>query len=345
VNLALLGFGNVARAFARLLLRKQETLLNDYGLELRVTGIATHSHGIAIDSSGIDLEAALAADMLDALHTGDPVEDSKAFLAACPAQFVIETTWLDPRTGQPATDYVRRALQLGRHVVTANKGPVAFAYRELKSLAAQKDLAFFFESTVMDGGPVLSTLREGLPATDITRIRGVLNSTTNALLCDMEGGTTFAESLRRLQELGIAEADPSNDVDGWDSTVKIVVLANVGMNADLRPQDVDRTGIGQVTPDRVRAAQEAGKRLKLICEAWREDGEVKAKVAPVEVPREDPLSIVEGTSGVVTFHADTLPALTLIESDPTPDTTAYGLLADIINAARGRRWSMVRRRF
>ena len=172
-----------------------------------------------------------------------------AFIETCPADLVMESTWLNPQTGQPATDYVRAALNAGRHVVTANKGPVAFAYRELTALAQTKDRGFFFESTVMDGAPVLSIAREGLLATTVHRIRGILNSTTNYILTRMEAGASFDEAVRGAQQIGIAEADPTTDVEGWDAAVKIVVLANVLMGADLRPADVDRKGITGLTGD------------------------------------------------------------------------------------------------
>ncbi len=159
VKIAMLGFGRVGRALARLLISKTEVLRREYDLTVTVTGITTHSHGLAIDPAGLDLAAALrlveAGEKLDKLHQGEAVGDMRAFIESCPADLVMETTWLNPRTGQPATDYARAALNAGRHVVTANKGPVAFAYRELAALAREKDRGFFFESTVMDGAPVL----------------------------------------------------------------------------------------------------------------------------------------------------------------------------------------------
>jgi len=271
IDIALLGFGNVARALARLLVRKTGTLQRDYGLTYRVTGIATRSRGCAIDPDGLDLEAALrlveGGQSLESLHKGAPVADTLAFIAACPADLVMEATWLNPQTGQPATDYVRAALAAGRHVVTANKGPVAFAYRELMALARQQDRGFFFESTVMDGAPVLGMGREAFLATTIERVRGILNSTTNYILTRLEQGVAFADAVAEAQRIGVAEADPSNDLEGWDATVKIVVLANVLMGADLRPADVDRTGITGLTGADLKAALDAGERVKLLCDA------------------------------------------------------------------------------
>ncbi|MBN1965084.1 MAG: homoserine dehydrogenase, partial [Anaerolineae bacterium] len=166
---------------------------------------------------------------------------------------------------------------------------------------------------------------------------GVLNSTTNSILTRLEQGVPFAAALKEMQEAGLAEAEPGNDVDGWDSAVKIVTLANVHMGADLRPFDVDRTGIGDMTIEAVQTAVQQGRRIKLLCEAWREaDGSVRARVAPTAIPLDDPLAHVLRTSSAVTFETDTLPALTILEGDSSPDTTAFGLLTDAVNLARGR---------
>jgi homoserine dehydrogenase len=340
LRIALLGFGNVGRALARLLIRKADILQHDHNLTFSVTGIATRSRGLAVNPAGLDLAVALqrveAGGRLDTLHQGDALGNAFAFLESCPADLVMESTWLDPRTGQPATDYVRAALRAGRHVVTANKGPVAYAYRELSQLARQKGCGFFFESTVMDGAPILALGREALLATDLRRIRGVLNSTTNLVLTRVEEGISFDEAVTEAQKMGLAEADPSNDLEGWDSAVKIVVLANVLMGADLRPADVDRTGITGLTVDDIRVAAAAGDRIKLVCEAERQGDRVRASVRPLRLPLSDPLSQLRGTSSAVTFETDTLPQLTIVEGDPDPITTAYGMLVDMINIARGR---------
>jgi homoserine dehydrogenase len=340
VNIAMLGYGNVARALARLLLRKAEVLQNEYDLTFHVTGIATRSRGFVINPDGLDLEEALrvidSGHSLAELHKGTPVTDTFEFIKTCPADLVMEATLLNPQTGQPATDYVRAALQAGRHVVTANKGPVAFAYRELSELARQKNIGFFFESTVMDGAPILGLRREGLLATTVERIRGVLNSTTNYILTELEKGVAFEDAVREMQRMGLAEADPSNDIDGWDAAVKIVVLANVLMGADLRPEDVNRMGIADLTTADMREAVAAGERIKLLCEAVRDGDRVRATVCPARLPLSDPLSQVNDTSSAVTFQTDTLPYLTIIEGNTEPTTTAYGMLVDMLNIMRGR---------
>jgi len=340
IKIAMMGFGNVGRALGHLLLRKMDVLRQQYDLTVTVTGIATRSRGIAIDPDGLDVAAALrlveSGERLDVLHKGAPVIDSLAFVQLCPADLVMEATWLNPHTGQPAIDYVRAALEAGRHVVTANKGPVAFAYRDLLALARQKGLGFFFESTVMDGAPVIGIGREALLATSVNRVRGILNSTTNFVLTAMEEGIPFDEAVAKAQQIGVAEADPSTDLEGWDATVKTVVLANVLMGADLRPEDVERTGITGLTVEEVQSAVSEGARIKLLCEVYRMGDEIRASVRPVRLSFSDPLSQVSQTSSAVTIETDTLHHLTLFEGDTDPTTTAYGMLVDMINILRGR---------
>ena len=342
LNIALLGFGNVGRALADLLLAKQDTLRDEYGMVVRVVGIGTGRHGHAVDLSGISLRTALDAvrfgTMLDGLHEGRQITDTWNFLERCPADLVFESMPTNPLDGQPALDHIRSLLERGIHVVTANKGPVAFGYHELKALAAGKNVGFFFESTVMDGAPVLGVGREGLAGSDISEIRGIFNSTTNYILTRMEqDNLNFEEAVKMAQEIGIAEADPTLDIDGWDSAIKTVILANVLMGTDLRPADVTREGIRDITLDDVQAARIAGQRIKLVCEAIRQpDGSISAQVGPRRLPLSDLFASITDATSVVDYYTDALPHLTIIEHNPSPITTAYGMLVDMINIVRGR---------
>lgn len=342
LNIALLGFGNVGRALAELLLAKQDVLRSEYHIVIRVVGIGTGRHGHAIDLTGISLRTALDAvrfgTMLDGLHEGRQIPDTWNFLERCPADIVFESISTNPTDGQPALDYIRTLLERGVHVVTANKGPVAFAYHELKALAAGKGVGFFFESTVMDGAPVMSVGREGLVGADISEIRGVLNSTTNYILTRMEqDNLSLEEAVTAAQEIGIAETDPALDLEGWDSAIKTVILANVLMGANLRPEDVMREGILNVSLDDIQAASAAGQRIKLVCEATRQpDGGITAQVGPRRLPLSDLFATIMGTTSVIDYYTDMLPQLTIVEHNPGPTTTAYGMLVDMINIVRGR---------
>lgn len=336
-RLALLGFGNVGRAFARLLLRKEADLEKDYGINFIVTGIATGRHGLALDPDGLDLVQALAlveeGGSLERLSKY-PLTDTLDFVNSVPADLLFENSPVNHENGEPAASYLRIALERGMHAVTANKGPVVHAYRELNRLAQSKGRRFLFESTVMDGAPIFSLFRSSLPAAHLTSFRGILNSTTNLVLGRMENGESFEEAVKYTQSIGLAETDPSGDIDGWDAAIKVAALVTVLMGIPLSPKEVDRTGIRLITPKQIAQAKAEGKRWKLVCSAEREADVVRARVAPELVPSTSPLYIVEGSSSIVEFHTDTLSSLSIVEGSPGPETTAYGLLADFINAVR-----------
>lgn len=340
-NVALLGFGNVGRALADLIMQKHAALLERYDLNVRVVGISTGRHGSVIDQNGIYLRTAIDAvkygSSLDGLHDGPAITGTEQFIDEIHADLVFESIPTNPRDGQPALSLAERILSRRIHLVTANKGPAAFGYRTLSAVAERYGVGFFFESTVMDGAPVLAVGREGLPGIQVNRIRGIFNSTTNFILTRMEQeAMSFEQALAAAQKVGIAETDPSLDIDGWDSSIKTIILANVIMGSDLRPVDVDRTGIRGLTLDDVKEAEANGERIRLICEAERVGDEVVARVKPQRVPIGGTLAGVTGTTSVVDFETDTLPRFTMIEHDPGPMTTAYGMLADMINITRGR---------
>ena len=337
-KLALLGFGNVGKALARLLLQKQDDIQSRYHITFRVTGIATGRHGAAIDPDGIDLERAIevveAGGSLQELSTLPPCSDMQDFICRCPAEVLFENSPVDYQTGQPAIDHLSAALNMGMHAITANKGPVVHAYRELSELAASKGRRFFFESTVMDGAPIFSLFRGAMPAANLRSLRGVLNSTTNLILTRMEAGESFDQAVSYAQKIGIAETDPSGDVDGWDAAIKVSALVTVLMGIPLKPEQVQREGIRGITPADIETARGEGKRWKLVCSALREGDTVRASVSPQMVGIDSPLYGVNGTTSIVQFETDVLGLLSVIEADPGPHTTAYGLLADFLNAVR-----------
>ncbi|HEX8179234.1 MAG TPA: hypothetical protein VF525_06775, partial [Pyrinomonadaceae bacterium] len=256
-NLCLLGFGHVGRALVALLSEKADELRADYGIEWRVTGVATRRLGWRVAPGGFDPAALLRVEV-GAQFDASPA-DVHGWLRASACDVLFETTSLAPFTGQPAIEHIRAALTAGAHAITANKGPVVHAYRELAALARARGRRFMFEATVADCLPVFSLFRETLPAARILGFRGVLNSTTNVVLEAIGAGATFAEGVQRAQALGVTETDPGYDVDGWDATVKVCALTTVLMNRPLKPDEVERKGISLLAAAEVRAAQAAGR--------------------------------------------------------------------------------------
>jgi homoserine dehydrogenase len=337
-RLVLIGFGNVGKAFAQLLMRKETELKKQKGITFRVTGILTGRHGGAINPDGLDLTKALkllaAGGDIAELSTSPAPLDGAAFIRACPADVMVETTPVNHHTGQPAINHIQTALQVGMHVVTANKGPVVHGFRELTALADKAGKKFYFESAVMDGAPIFSLFRETLPLADLLGFKGILNSCTNMILGRMEAGETLEEAIVYGQSIGITETDPSADIDGWDASIKVAALVNVLMGIPYTPQEVDRTGIRGLTPEQIQTAAAQGKRWKLICTARRQGDRVETKVAPEIVDASSVLYSIQGTSSYCQFELDTLPGLGIVESDPGPETTAYGMFADWLNAIR-----------
>lgn len=333
--LAFIGFGNVGRALARLLLRKRRELGQRYNVSFRTVAIATGRHGLAWNPDGLDLAAALdlvdTGESITQLTSADPPESTLELINSCGADVLFENTPVDYETGQPALDHLRAALESDMHAITANKGPLVHGYQELSRLAAERGLSFLFEATVMDGAPIFSLWRD-LPAAELTAFRGVLNSTTNLMLGRMEAGDSFDQAVRHAQAIGIAETDPSGDVDGWDAAIKVAALVTVLMKQSITPEHVERTGIRELSQQDVQAAQADQQRWKLVCAANRHGDEVRARVRPERVPAADPLYYVSGTSSALTLHTDVLGDLTITENDPGPHTTAYGLLSDFLHA-------------
>jgi homoserine dehydrogenase len=329
-----LGFGNVGRALAQLLDKKSAELAERYQIGWRLTGVASRRLGWHADPEGLDRQALLEGRLPEARPGLSGVAD---WLEASRADVLFEMTSLNAETGQPAIDHLRAALEHGVHAVTANKGPVVHAYSELSRLAREKGRRFLFESAVMDGAPIFSLWRECLPAARLISLRGILNSTTNLILTLMEQGKAFEAAVAHAQSIGIAETDPRADIEGWDAAVKVAALSTVLMEIPLKPSEVDRRGIEGLTLKDVAAGREQGRRWKLVCRAEREGEGVRASVAPELLSPSDPLFSVEGTSSAVTLESDVLQSLTIVEGNPGPETTAYGLLADFIVAIGGTR--------
>ena len=335
ITICMLGFGNVGKAFVRLIDRKTKSVARENNITLKIVAIATGSHGKAINLNGIKSNDAFLAleesGSLDSLSTNPAPLDIQDFITLSKADFILEISPVNYETGEPAITHIRTALQNKMHAVSANKGPVVHAYKELSDLAAKTGKQFLFESAVMDGAPIFSVFREALPCSDVIGFEGILNSCTNILIEMMEQGSSFDEAVTHAQSIGIAETDPSGDIDGWDAAIKVAALATVLMGIPLKPQDVERQGIRELTMDMIQSGKEEGKRWKLVCSAEVHNGKISAKVAPQLVTPSSPLYSVSGTSSFVIFKSDVLPGLGILESNPGPETTAYGLLADILN--------------
>jgi homoserine dehydrogenase len=342
-KIALLGFGTVGQGLAEILLEKGEALSSGVGFDGKIVAISDMLKGSLYHPEGLDLAQALKV----VRETGKLDEypdtpglirgwDSFQTIRESNAETIVEITFTDVKTGQPAIDHCRAAFESGKNVVMSNKGPVALAYQELSALAKEKGVRWGFEGTVMSGTPSLRMPLVSLAGNDIFEVRGILNGTTNFILTRMEEGMNYQEALAEAQSLGYAEADPTSDVEGYDAQYKISILANLVMNAPVKRDDVKCEGITHLTPADIEWAKKEGKRWKLIASAKKEGDKVVAKVGPEAISLQDPLAGVLGAMNAVTFDCDLAGPITLIGAGAGRKETGFSILIDLININRNQ---------
>jgi homoserine dehydrogenase len=316
--LALFGYGNVGRAFARLLEKQRRVF------PFRIVAIQTLRHGTAFDPRGLAIEPPF----------GKHVHSAEEFLDRAKPEVVIELTTLNPSTGEPAISHIRAAFARGHHVVTANKGPIAHAYSALAEEARRAGVEFRFESTVMDGAPIFNLVRNNLPGCKIRGFTGILNSTTNVIIEAMRAGRTLEEGVEEARRMGITEADASFDIDGWDAAAKTAALANVLMDARVTPLDVDRRGIARLTPEKLLQLKQQSKTIRLVSRARSTPTGIKLRVRAEVLPETDLLAATHHTSSLLIFDTDLMGEIGTVELNPGVEQTAYGVFSDLVDIAR-----------
>lgn len=345
LRILLLGFGNVAQSLLSLLAARSEWLGRELGIRPLISGIGTRRQGFYVHSTGIDVTV-----LAELAETADPsqffrsqahqVNDAQAFIQmgrAAQATLLIELTALHPQDGEPALSHIRSALQSGLHVITANKGPVAYGQRELEALARQHGVQFRFESTVMDGLPLINLAQFTLQAVQIISFRALLNTTSTLVLSMIEQGYTQDEAIRKAQQLGIAEADPWYDLDGWDAAMKTTILANNLLEGRITPMMVKREGLRNLPREDIFAAALAGASMRLVSRASRKQGIVTAEVKPERIEADDVLYIAKtlhDTPSIISLETEAMGTVTLIEHESLVSQTAYGVLSDLITIVR-----------
>ncbi len=335
MKLLLIGFGTVGQGLAELLVEKKSVLKEKYGIDAQVVGIGDMLKGSLYDPEGIDLKAALdkakaggKISDLDGAFNGD----APALIDRADADMMVEMTYTDIETGEPATSHIRAALEKGMHVTTTNKGPLALHNHELAKLAKDKGVKFLYEGTVMSGTPLLNLIRETLAGSAISEIKGILNGTTNYILTQMEAGMSYNDALKKAQELGYAEAKPDADVKGWDALAKVTILANTVFGADKKPKDFPCDGITEITVDAINDAKKRGRRYKLIGTVKRVGNEVQGSVGLEEVELTHPLAGVMGATNAMTITTDTLADVSIVGPGAGRIETGYSTLIDTIAA-------------
>jgi homoserine dehydrogenase len=243
---------------------------------------------------------------------------------------LFELTPLEIFSGQPAIDHIKAALSRKKHAVSANKGPIAWAYESLSDLAEKNKVLFYHETTVMDGTPLFNLVDETLKFCKIKEVKGILNSTTNFVLEEIAKGKPYKEVIEEGKKRGFVEEDPAMDIEGWDAAAKTAALLNVLMGANITPLDVDRKGIEDIDYEQIKEAEKRGNMIKLICYGGIEDGKVVARVKPEEVNKNSLLATITGTTSIVSITTDLMGTISIVEHEPEIEQTAYGVFSDLV---------------
>ncbi|WZL72928.1 homoserine dehydrogenase [Clostridiaceae bacterium 35-E11] len=346
MRMAIIGYGGVGSAFIRLLNDKKSNLVHE-GIDIVVHYIINSSGGI-YDPAGINYLDVIEFSKTKRDLTKYPKGGSKdvtfdKMLERKDVDIVVEMTPTNKKTGEPGMTHITKALENGIHVVTANKGPILLNFRKLNELAAQNKVQLCIGCTTGGALPAINGGIMDLAGADILSIEGVLNGTTNFILKEMDDqGSTYKEALKKAQDLGIAETDPTLDVEGWDTAAKLLILTNVLMNEEKTLEDITVEGITNITPQDIQQAKAEKKKYKLIGKTINEDQILKMTVKLEKLEDTHPLYGVEGKNKAVRYTSDTLGDLTIIGGASGVMPAAASILRDVINIHRGYKFSKFR---
>lgn len=337
-NIALLGFGTVGKGLYEILKDKETFLKEKYGFDYKFVAISDFAYGNVYNPNGLDMELLMKEASAGQKFSKDVVDmDNVTLIKECNADLMCELTYTDLTTGGPAIDHCKAALSSGKHVVTSNKGPAALYYPEMKKLADENGVTFMIEGTVCAGTPIINLTDGPLAGCEISKIRGILNGTTNYMLSEMEKGMAYDKVLKIAQELGYAEADPTGDVEGHDARGKVTILANIVMGAGIKIADVSCEGITKISLEDIAKAKEQNARWKLIGSVEKKDGKVIGSVAPEMVDMSHPLAGVMGATNALTFTTDLLGDVTIVGPGAGKIETGFSILTDILAIHRNKK--------
>lgn len=343
MRIGVIGYGGVGRAFIQLLNDKKEYLL-DQGIDVKVNYIIDLGGGI-YNPSGIDCESLIEFSKQERDFVKYPQGGSKdvtveELMKRKDVDLIVEMTWTNIETGEPGITNITNALENGIHVVTSNKGPILLNYKGLNNLATKNKVQLGIGCTTGGALPSINGGVMDMAGSDILSIEGVLNGTTNFILKEMEEyGSDYKETLKKAQDLGIAETDPTLDVEGWDTASKLLILTNVLMNQEKTLDDISVEGITNITLEEIAKAKGEKKKYKLVGKALRDNDSIKMTVKLEKLDSDHPLYSVDGKNKAVRYTSDTLGDLTIIGGASGVTPAAASILRDIINIHRGYRFS------
>jgi homoserine dehydrogenase len=335
VKIVYVGFGIVSQGLAEIILGNNSVLPVVENVEIQTVGILDIIKGSRIDANGIHMhDVLLNAKKDDYSLLTDTIIDIPKAIQEINADIIIEASFTDIKTGQPAISHIESALKTDKHIVTTNKGPFAVAYKQIFNLAALMKKNVAIEGTVMSGTPIINVLNNGLLGSDITAVSGIMNGTSNYILSKMELGMSYSDALSQAQKLGYAEANPTNDVEGLDTLAKVMILANVVFDEQLIQEDIKVSGISEITLSDVKEASSNNERWKLIGSVWKDNkGKVHGSVSPKLIPINDSLYGISDATNALKITSNILGDTTIIGEGAGKIETGFALYNDIISIA------------
>ncbi len=335
LKIALVGAGTVGQGFLNLLQEKERALKEKYDLEFEIIAVADLKYGIASFVDKVDVSKILIAlgnnMKVDETFSTSLKGDIETVIKEVDYDVLVELTVTNLETGEPAYSFIKQALSRGKHIITTNKGPIALYLNELKTIAKENGALLKYEGTVLAGTPLINLAHNNLAGLDIRKIEGILNGTSNYILSEMKEGKEYNDVLKKAQELGYAEADPTADVEGWDAVAKVLILSQDIFDKKIAKDEVEREGITGVTLDDIKKASSEDHTWKLIAKIEKLNGNIKASVKPQKIANNHPLAGINGATNALTFTTDYLQQVTISGPGAGKYETGFAVLNDLIS--------------
>ncbi len=338
-RLIVCGFGNVGRAFARLVADKDDYLKQRFGLSLELVALVDIGGAAIAEGDSLPI-----IELLSHVEKGGTVETFAGIghegmsgvevIASIDAHVLIEATPTNLATGEPGRAHIMAALDKGMDIVSANKAPLVLFYKEINELARARGSRIYMSAATAAALPTLDVGLVSLAGSKVLSVEGILNGTTNYILTRMhKEKCSYDDALKAAQEMGIAETDPSLDVEGWDTRNKLLLIANRVLERNFALEEVGVIGITGITLGDIEAALTEGKVIKLIGAAELENDQVTLRVEPKPLNREHPLATIDYAEKAISYLTDTMGRITVTGGKSSPVGAAAALLKDLINSS------------
>ncbi len=331
MNIGIIGLGTVTQGFIEILEEKNDWLQEKHEKKIKVVVIKDIQKGNMYNPKGIDLKKLLENLNKEELITDDSMSEDTEVSSFEEVDLIVEATYSDYSTGDPAYTFIKKALSNGKHVVTTNKGPIALHFTELNKLAKENNVFLQYEGTVLSGTPTFSLIKECLVGDEILKIRGILNGTSNYILSKMSEGDSFDSALRTAQDKGYAEADPTNDVKGYDARGKVAILSHKVFGVDLGLDSILTKGIDSISIEEINAAKKANENIRLVGSLEKKGNLLEGKVTPESLSRTDALYNVEGVTNAIEITTKYLGKLMITGPGAGKLETGYSVFSDVLS--------------